>query len=66
MFTFGLSKLENAEDFFSSFFSSGLGGGGGSGLATASRVLALDASTLNREQKKLKPNMQCDYKDRKV
>lgn len=52
LFTFGLSKLAKGEGFFSAFFSSGLGAGGGSALAPASRVLVLDASTLNREQKK--------------
>lgn len=51
-FTFGLSKLAKGEAFFSPFFSSGLGAGGGSSLALASRVLVLDASTLNMEQKK--------------
>lgn len=52
VFTFGLSKLAKGEGFLSAFFSSGLGAGGGSALAPASRVLVLDASTLNREQMK--------------
>lgn len=52
VFTFGLSKLAKGEGFFPAFFSSGLGAVGGSSLALASRVLVLDASTLNREQKK--------------
>lgn len=43
LFTLGLNRPPKA-DFFS-FFSSGLGAGGSSGLAAASRVLVLDAST---------------------
>lgn len=50
VFTFGLSKLAKGEGFFSVFFSSGLGAGGGSALAPASKVLVLDASTFNRKQ----------------
>lgn len=44
-FTLGLNIIFPKVDFFSSFFSSAFGAGGSSGLAAASRVLLLDAST---------------------
>lgn len=53
LITLGLNKLPKA-DFFSGFFSSGFGAGGSSGLAAASRVLVLEASTWSvRERNKM-------------